>query len=745
MTTRVGLARILGVYDPAKRRAPLFVVLILTLLLSALTALAAPDPTFVLTTEKLEPYFRPYLGNGYFSVLTSQWGSRPEYSYMVHLYDHAPDDVSRFVTLPAWNEVNVYNGRTWLNDAPLRNDTLRSFRQTMDMYNGSFHTRYDWTDERVTSIAIDTFISRADPHLAVVRLVVTPRYSGPIKVALPFRNWPAPVRVPIAKITTWKEIHAIAKKTPTSYSGHMTIEDSDARIGPSGGLLQLVSRADGSPSVVSEVAAVSWPAGLEKLEARSLVTGSLVSAELAFDAVAGRSYTFTKYVGVVPSFAAANHTVRATAIAEAARARGYDSVYAEHAGAWHRIWETDIVVEGDPELQTALHSNLFYLLQSVREGTEFNIPPMGLSHRAFNGHVFCDAELLMYPTLLALHPEMAKSLVMFRAKTLEAAMVNARVNGYTGAKYPWEADERGVESTPKASLAGALEELAVNGHVAVAQWQYYMATGDRDYLIRYGFPVIKEVADFWLGRMTFNKESDRYEIAKVQGNEGIPFTDNDTFVNGVARRTFEAAIATAKVVEAPQNPKWREVVEKMYIPYDKANDRYPPYAGADPFKGNVGFIGAAISYPLELPMTETARRNTFEYTLKSASITDLDNMGFIYQHLYPVVAAELGDIKRIDEWLPATYKRHLRPPFNMMIEHYTGGLESIAFLTAVGGFEHQFLYGYTGLRWTGEGLSEKFKPILPSHLKKLTIRNMSIRGKKYDLVVENSKLTRIAK
>jgi hypothetical protein len=144
-------------------------------------------------------------------------------------------------------------------------------------------------------------------------------------------------------------------------------------------------------------------------------------------------------------------------------------------------------------------------------------------------------------------------------------------------------------------------------------------------------------------------------------------------------------------------------------------------------------------------MTEKARRNTFEYTLKSAAITDLDNMGFIYQHLYPVVAAELGDLKRMDEWLPATYKRHLRPPFNMFIEHVTGGLESVAFLTAVGGFEHQFLYGYTGLRWTAEGLTEKFKPILPSHLKKLTIRNMSIRGKKYDLVVENSKLTRIAR
>jgi trehalose/maltose hydrolase-like predicted phosphorylase len=664
---------------------------------------------------------------------------------MVHLYDHAPDDVPRLATLPAWNEVNVHNGLAWLNDAPLREQTLCSFRQTLDMYDGSLHTRYEWTDERVTSIVIDTFISRADPHLAVVRLEVTPRSSGLMKIALPLRCWPAPVRVPLARIATWKEVHEIDRTTPTSYPGHMVFEDSDVELGAGGALLRMVSRADGGSTAVSEAAALSWPAGLEKLEVRGLLADGLASVELTFDAAAGRSCTFTKFVGVVPSFAAANHTDRAAAIAEAARARGYDAVYAEHAGAWHRIWETDIVVEGDPALQTALHANLFYLLESVREGTEFNIPPMGLSNRAFNGHVFCDAEFLMFPTLLALHPEMARSLVMFRARGLEAAMVNARINGYAGAKYPWEADERGQESTLKASLAGAIQELAVNGHVAVAQWQYYVATGDRDYLARCGLPVIRGIAEFWLSRMRYNRESDRYEIGKVQGNEGLPLMDDDTFVNGIARRTFEAAIAASRVVGAEPDPRWQAAAQKIFIPYDPAGDLYPPFAGADPFKANVGFVGAALSYPLELPMSDQARRNTFDYTLASAAITDLDNMGFIYQHLYPVVAAELGEIGRIDEWLPATYARHLRPPFHMFIEHYTGGLESVAFLTAAGGFEHQFLYGYTGLRWTEDGLAEKFSPILPSHLTKLTIRNMSIRGRRFDLVVQDGTLRRIAR
>jgi trehalose/maltose hydrolase-like predicted phosphorylase len=34
---------------------------------------------------------------------------------------------------------------------------------------------------------------------------------------------------------------------------------------------------------------------------------------------------------------------------------------------------------------------------------------MGLSSQGYNGHIFWDTELWMYPTLLVMQPEMAKS------------------------------------------------------------------------------------------------------------------------------------------------------------------------------------------------------------------------------------------------------------------------------------------------------------------------------------------------
>ena len=60
---------------------------------------------------------------------------------------------------------------------------------------------------------------------------------------------------------------------------------------------------------------------------------------------------------------------------------------------------------------------------------------MGLSTDGYYGHVFWDADTFMFPVLMALHPEMAKSTVMFRYRTLDAARRNAKQNGRLGAMY----------------------------------------------------------------------------------------------------------------------------------------------------------------------------------------------------------------------------------------------------------------------------------------------------------------------
>ena len=82
-----------------------------------------------------------------------------------------------------------------------------------------------------------------------------------------------------------------------------------------------------------------------------------------------------------------------------ARGRGYDRLAADNARAWARRWETDIEIEGDPELQRVVRSMLFYLLASADRGTVMGIPPMGLSSGGYYGHVFWDSDTWMFPPL----------------------------------------------------------------------------------------------------------------------------------------------------------------------------------------------------------------------------------------------------------------------------------------------------------------------------------------------------------
>jgi trehalose/maltose hydrolase-like predicted phosphorylase len=66
---------------------------------------------------------------------------------------------------------------------------------------------------------------------------------------------------------------------------------------------------------------------------------------------------------------------------------------------------------------------------------------------------------------------------------------------------------------------------------------------------------------------------------------------------------------------------------------------------------------------------------------------------------------------------------------------------SINFITGAGGFLQQVIYGYTGLRLSEKGLAQKYKPLLPKRVTKLLLKNVSVKGERYDIVVEGEKVT----
>jgi trehalose/maltose hydrolase-like predicted phosphorylase len=680
----------------------------------------AQDSTFLLATTDPARSPSPFVGNGHFSTVIPVRGIGPALSLMAGLYEHAPTDVPRIVGIPAWNAIDVFDGDHWLGDSAQAGD-LRDYRQVIDMRTGTARTSYIWAvGGKETALETETFISRADQRLAGTRVTVSPKQTGQIRVRFALTGWPPPKRLALAKLTRAEPNWGPVEEW---YPGQSVVRSRAAALTASGGRLSMSSSPVRRRSVVLQSSAITWPTQLPGAVARRSATGDTAMIEIAFDALAGQTYTFSQVVTVELSTGKPS--------AQRDQSAGYDRVAAASAAAWGRRWETDIQIEGDPGLQRVVRSMLFYLLCSADSGTRLGIPPMGLSSGGYYGHIFWDSDTWMFPALLLSDPDVAHSLVAFRARTLPGARKNAAKNGLRGAMYPWEADELGNETTPRFAAQNASSEIHVNGDVALAQWQYYLATGDSAWLASEGFPVIRETASFWLSRVTHDSTNDSYHIKNVVSvSEGLVGVTDDAYTNAVARKNLEIAAAATRKLGLPADPRWTDVATKLHLPFDPATQVFRTYEGAP--DSTLGDVTPLLAYPLRLPMSDQAKRSTLEPAARKLMA---ENQGALMgAALLSVNAAELRDKALVDSLLPHSYQSWLQGPFLMLSETPTN--KAVNFLTGAGSFLQQVIFGWTGLRIGDGGVEPAFPPMLPSTIKRLVLRNFSIRGQRYDITVD---------
>lgn len=221
-----------------------------------------------------------------------------------------------------------------------------------------------------------------------------------------------------------------------------------------------------------------------------------------------------------------------------------DRVLAGHRRLWDEMWQGDIEIEGDDEAQRVVRFALYNLYASCRAGSRLSIPPMGLSSQGYNGHIFWDAELWMYPPMLLLNEGIARSMVDYRTDRLAAARRRASAYGYRGVMFPWESDWFGEESTPTWAITGPMEHH-ITADVGIAAWNYYCVTRDREWLRTTGWPLLKEIAAFWVSRVVRNDDGS-YSIAGVVGADeyAMNVTDN-AFTNGAAKVVLCNAVEAA--------------------------------------------------------------------------------------------------------------------------------------------------------------------------------------------------------
>ncbi|HJR51021.1 MAG TPA: hypothetical protein VJ794_07945, partial [Gemmatimonadales bacterium] len=170
------------------------------LLLAAIpgSSATAQDSAFHLATSDPARSPSPAIGNGRIGVVIPALGFGAGPSFVAGVYENAPGDVPRIAAVPAWTAIAVFDGERWL-DSTAAAGAVRSYRQVVDMRTGTARTSYEWASgSRRTKVAVETFVSRADSHLAAVRLDLTPRASARMRVRFALVGRPPPRRLQLA-------------------------------------------------------------------------------------------------------------------------------------------------------------------------------------------------------------------------------------------------------------------------------------------------------------------------------------------------------------------------------------------------------------------------------------------------------------------------------------------------------------------------------------------------------------------
>ncbi|MCJ8164580.1 glycoside hydrolase family 65 protein [Pontibacter sp. E15-1] len=437
---------------------------------------------------------------------------------------------------------------------------------------------------------------------------------------------------------------------------------------------------------------------------------------------AGETYTFSVAGSSITSAHHDDPLNEAERLTIYARLEGRDRLLQYHKNAWDKLWQSDIKIEGDAQSQQDVHSMLYHLYSFVRENTALSPSPMGLSGLGYNGHVFWDTEIWMYPALLVMHPELAKSMVEYRFQRLEAARRNAFSKGFKGAMYPWESADSGVEETPVWALSGPFEHH-ITADVAIAAWNYYLVTQDKQWLREKGWPILKETADFWASRVERNGPG-RYDIKNVvAADEWAENVDNNAFTNAAAKANLQYATQAAKILGLTADKDWMQVANN--IPILKLENgvtkEHATYAGEGIKQADVNLL----AYPLKEVTDPAQIKKDLEYY--ETRVPD-EGTPAMTQGVFALLYARLGDQDKAFKWFKEAYEPNLNPPFRVIAE--TKGGTNPYFATGAGGILQAVIMGFGGIEITPTGIKQ-VKSVIPKQWKSLTITGVGPENKTF--------------
>ena len=223
-----------------------------------------------------------------------------------------------------------------------------------------------------------------------------------------------------------------------------------------------------------------------------------------------------------------------------------DGAYSKHINDWHKFWDKSYIQLDDDYLENLWYLNNYYANCQMKG----NYPPhfcngiWGFNHDyvPWNHMFHWNMQLGYWGLLAAGHGDLTKCYLNFRSKQLPAALeAGKKYRNVNGALYT---DVSGANAVCDANT---VDNLTPGAQIAHAFWQYYLYSGDLDYLYEKGYAVIYNTAMLYYNLLKKGNDG-FYHIYRSQAYESSPIMDDVITDSGAVRTVFRDLISCIEVL-----------------------------------------------------------------------------------------------------------------------------------------------------------------------------------------------------
>jgi alpha,alpha-trehalose phosphorylase len=486
-----------------------------------------------------------------------------------------PETMQKIVNITDAQDVNIIiDGQNF----SLFEGTVKSFDRYLDMENGYYRREIWWISPKGKELKISITRLASLKHLELFAIhyeIERVNFDGEVIIE-------SGINGSVANFTDDND--------PRVAQGHANILSINT-ISAEDDIMQIVSQTQNS----RELVAVTTKHTCSVHHSVSFAKNAKYIKAILKIAPGKEVITFTKYNVYTDSRRFKDTKSSGIEILKKLSEISFDKLLQEQKDYLKEFWSiADINIEGDEKLQAGLRFNLYELLQAVGKDSISNITAKGLSGEGYEGHYFWDTEIYILPFFTLCYPKIARQLLKYRYNILDSARQRARELGHKkGAAYPWRTI---IGEECSSYFPAGTAQYHINGDIAYSYIQYYLVTGDMDFIKEFGAEVVFETARIWLQIGHYDKKL--FKIDAVTGpDEYTAIVNNNYYTNIVARYNLKWASKLYYLLKETdaelldklckkislteeEIEQFIKAYENMYLPY---NEEYKINAQDDTF------------------------------------------------------------------------------------------------------------------------------------------------------------------